>query len=1172
MSPIFSKMFAAAPRFCGRSADVVGLARRCPTHGRGWFHAVTTRSTVSLPTLIDRTENVMPLYSMVEQQMKPQITQDSRPGESSKQWLHSVSWTLADGQKLSFERPGQSKRQAKNAAARALLRELAVTDTSTMDPSRNAALAQWAVTWINEKLDATMELAEETPAPQDDAEAPGMDEQSPAHICTWSCPQLDQKLVSRGVAQSAGASRREAITALYKTFPDELERIIAAQVAEVDASSGTPPAAPVRRRSGREGRASEMNARHNEAVQQLGIDSKFHFKVLEDKQHECTLKWSVWDQETMSPKETIVQGLGRSKAAAKAHAAEEMMVQQGLLPRLSEEFYTSVAEVHEAILQARVSDAVEPAVALMKDEQNDLSAMSIFLPDVLRALLVEGDDHSVHVVLETLQDEVVRRGGAPVDLWERLLNEASYALRHYQLASYTLETLRDIPLPEDAFPSDGQRQYFAKFRQLLALERQGDLISGIDQYQLDPAAMSRVPTVDVHQMEGAMVVMTSTASMADSIELVEGSRSLRTGDIVLLIPKEVAMEGEAAAGDEDLFDDQARQATNWRHPEAWLASVTNVKGNPEFGEEVKVHTRRISPFGSDVQRLEDGSSAAISPITIGRQYQLFSIAMETPLARQLSALRCLTEAKLPVWSPAYEGRKPSYRYSKVFRELLVASPEEAKALALEPPRQLDGLTSEAAVQALIERRPWVGTMTASQIQAIQGAFDQRLSLIQGPPGTGKTHVACGIIAAWMDRYGMQGDRILAVADSNVAADNLHLRLRSFGVDSVRIGQTKELEKGLYGQELRRAIKDARIVIATCIGSGMEALDSPKDGTGRYVRVVIDECTQACEPAAIVALGRECEQAVFIGDHKQLPATVLSKLAAREGLGISVFERMVNSGAVVPTMLEEQRRMHSSISEFPNGAFYDNKLKNAISDDLLAPVPGFPWPNPDCRVAFVDVFSGDGAEGKRGFSAYNSFEAEAVAQTVGRMIQAGAQPYEIGVLTAYLAQKNEIVRALQRQGLGHVLPELTVDTVDGYQGMEREIILFSATRSNASRQIGFLGDARRMNVMLTRAKRGVVVFGDGDTLRHSSSFGSHWPAWIDWVESKKATLPYGQLSEQPAASQASGDQSQSSQSPQAAPAAPSPWQKVYSDQYSAHYYWNISTGVTQWEVPEGYVDA
>lgn len=392
---------------------------------------------------------------------------------------------------------------------------------------------------------------------------------------------------------------------------------------------------------------------------------------------------------------------------------------------------------------------------------------------------------------------------------------------------------------------------------------------------------------------------------------------------------------------------------------------------------------------------------------------------------------------------------------------------------------------------------------------------------------------------------------------------------------------------------------------------MEVLHAKGD-FGNFRRVIIDECTQASEPAALVALGRKCEQVVLVGDHKQLPATVLSLLAQRNGLGQSLFERMVSTNGISPTLLTEQRRMHSSIAEFPNRTFYNSELVNAVDDSLFAPVPGFAWPQHDCRVCFVDV--SEGTEGQKVFSKFNTFEAEAVADVVGNVIDAGFPPQDIGILAAYVAQRNEIIRALSLKGLSHVVPMISIDTVDGYQGNERELILFSATRSNNQQSIGFLSDARRMNVMLTRAKKGLIVFCNAKTLRDCSSHESHWRSWLEWVEGRgsvlssaeKANFPapqtntdveqlatqgaptgYAELGMQQGAvgmsgptggrynggrnGQTLGDGCEQPVQFDASPQPPSPpasfnWERVFSEDHQRYYYWDKATNTTQWDAP------
>eukprot|EP00931_Biecheleriopsis_adriatica_P046667 TRINITY_DN2681_c0_g1_i2.p1 TRINITY_DN2681_c0_g1~~TRINITY_DN2681_c0_g1_i2.p1 ORF type:complete len:1206 (+),score=280.58 TRINITY_DN2681_c0_g1_i2:65-3682(+) len=1181
------------------------------------------RSQVSVATLLERTDNVLPCYAILQHQLRPQIEEEPSRCQTTPNFVHSIKWSW-DGKEVTHQGTHRSKRGAKNEAARDLLKRLAAEEAQLMDPGKNGALAQWAIECINERLDASMELQEEVEAAEGQGEAHAMPRQrSRSHTCTWSCPQVSGETVaSGGSAPVAAESRRQAMAALYRSLPQNLEELYLSMATQRAAQPGSAQASS----SASQERAlfSEINVMHNAVTQKLGVQASTKFsKPMPDGQIECTLQWSFYDQQSQSLKTETAVGVGRSKAVAKGRANEQMLIAQGHMPALTEESRAEIEDVRKALQANKVREAAEGALALMDKSAPDSSSWSLFLPQVLRAVLAEGDSVMLHELLAGALRGVQEKG-APIELWEALLDEASFAIRHYFMATSALEQLTNFPLA-DAFPGPLEKEYFRKFRSLLALERHGSLMQGIQEYELDPHAQCSVPTVEVHNKEASMVVLTSAPGAA-MMELVEGARALRASDIVLLVPSEAADERAGA----DHFG-EIGNTSGWQHPEAWLASVTSVVGNPRFGEEVRLHTRRISRFSSDVEgpeaSAEDDGKPRLSPITLGRQFRLFYVAMETPLCRQFSALRCLSQVHLPAWSEGFEGRKATYNYGEAIRQLMMAEPDSAQSLAQEPAR--GGMTEDiarSAIQNLAAQRPWVGALTESQQMAVSKAMQQRLSLIQGPPGTGKTFVACAVIAAWAQTFSPLGERILAVADSNVAADNLHHRLQGFGIESVRVGQGKEADSRPGDMRWKEA-QTARVVVATCIGSGMDILNS-KSSEG-FQRVIVDECTQACEPAVLVPLGRRCEQVVLIGDHAQLPATVLSKAAQREGLGISLFERMVNTNGLSTTLLTEQRRMHSSIADFPNQAFYAGQLVNAADDASLTAVPGFPWPNPDCRVAFVDVSPAGNVEGRRGFSAFNTAEAESVATALDRILRAGYPARQIVVLTAYLAQKQEIIRAIRDRGMGQFLDVISVDTVDGYQGMEQGLVLFSATRNNESRALGFLSDNRRMNVMLTRAKQGLIIFGNSDTLRYSESMMSRWPAWLDWVEERGAMLTSEQLQAAPAQAQVQaqpqaqpqvqaaqplsepqavgqrpaqawdelgmGDLSErasasstpvsqgsatTSPSPGGFPPPPSTptappsivWQQVYSEEYRAHYYWNKATNATQWEAPESFLPA
>ncbi|CAE7266609.1 NAM7 [Symbiodinium natans] len=1133
------------------------------------------RLQVSIAAVVQKTDNVLPCYVVVQNQIRPAIEQQTDPCEKTSGFKHALKWRWKD-KEYACEGRHRSKRGAKNEAARQVLRYLIDEEASVLDPRQNGAIAQWAIGSISEDLDATLEV-------KDDESGSSLQQ---SHTCTWSCPQIEGEFVATGSARAATESRRNAFAALYQNLPPNLEEIYLQVKSESAANVDEAPQV----RSNNRARYGEINAMHNTVIQKLNTKASWDFHQTSGG-FECTLTWSFYDQSLADMQTITVSTVERSKIAAKATANQKMLILQGHLADIPADQQDAMDEIQQALKEQRVKDAHAKTMTLL--EQAEPATWSFFLPHVFRAVLGEGDVASMHELLGNAL-RLSQESGMPIQLWESLLDEASFSVRHYFMASPALRQLGGASLA-DSFPRSLEKDYFRRFRHLLALERHGGLMHGIQQYELDPNALSGVPVVEVHQQEASQVVLTSPPG-ANFETMTEGHRELKPADLVLLVPSEAA---EEVSSDEPA---EMGNSTGWQHPEAWLACVTSLVGNPALEEEVKLHVRRISDFASDVKGPElDAKQPRISPITIGRQYRLYFLALETPMSRQLSALRNLTQVKLPVFSENFEGLKPTYVFSDSMREVILAEAEDARQLAEETCR--GGLSPELALQhleRLAGQQPLVQSLTPSQRESVTRSLQQRLSLIQGPPGTGKTHVACAILAIWASIFGPLGERILAVADSNVAADNVYARLCKMGIPSVRVGQGKGNDYDLAA--IRRQLQTATVVVATCIGSGTEILNTKVAG-GSFQRVLVDECTQACEPAVLVALGRGCEQVVLIGDHAQLPATVLSKAASHEGLSTSLFERMASQNCVEPTILLEQRRMHSSIAEFPNRTFYGGRLENAADEAALTAIPGFPWPNPDCRVCFVDVAKGPSMlEGRRGFSAFNVAEAETLVDVLHSIVRAGYPEEQIVVLTAYLAQKQEIMRALRDRGLGRYLQNIAVDTIDGYQGMEQGLVLFSATRSNESRALGFLADNRRMNVMLTRAKQGLIVFGNADTLRLSEAAQSKWPDWLSWVEGKASALSADELAqriqqhssdtgsaasttrmnieelkkednEQPVAdvSQRKGD---ASPTITATPvqARPTAWQQVYSEEYRAHYYWNTETNVTQWEQPTHFIPA
>jgi len=205
------------------------------------------------------------------------------------------------------------------------------------------------------------------------------------------------------------------------------------------------------------------------------------------------------------------------------------------------------------------------------------------------------------------------------------------------------------------------------------------------------------------------------------------------------------------------------------------------------------------------------------------------------------------------------------------------------------------------------------------------------------------------------QYGLTDLPLLVTADSNTAVDNLVRGIAKEGLNVVRVGRPECIREDVkpYSLDGRwKELKKAEVICATCIGVSGSTLDKVRFGT-----VLIDECTQAAESASLVPIARGCQQVVLIGDQCQLPPTVLSDVAENDNLGESLFTRLVTQG-VRPVLLDTQYRMHPLICEFASAAFYNGRLRDGVSHMNRRPPEGFPWPQRQMPVAFVNLERGD----------------------------------------------------------------------------------------------------------------------------------------------------------------------------------------------------------------------
>lgn len=299
----------------------------------------------------------------------------------------------------------------------------------------------------------------------------------------------------------------------------------------------------------------------------------------------------------------------------------------------------------------------------------------------------------------------------------------------------------------------------------------------------------------------------------------------------------------------------------------------------------------------------------------------------------------------------------------------------------------------------------------------------------------------------------------------------------------------ELEK----KAVDEVIDDSDVICSTNSSAASEALEDEE-----FDLCVIDEATQATEPSCLIPVTK-AKKLVMAGDHKQLPPTILNQEAKRKGLNETMFERIIAlHGDGVKTLLKEQYRMHEKIMEFSAEKFYEGELKadNSVRyhtlEDLVNKTHKGKFKkvlNLSEPVIFVNTNQKMRERSRKGSpSKENPGEAKIAVALAERLIDLNLKPRDIGIITPYKDQTDLIENKINEE-------DLEVDTVDGFQGREKEVIILSLTRSNKDKNIGFLKDLRRLNVSLTRARRKLIIIGDKKTLSTSSTYAE----LFDYVE-------------------------------------------------------------------------
>lgn len=451
-------------------------------------------------------------------------------------------------------------------------------------------------------------------------------------------------------------------------------------------------------------------------------------------------------------------------------------------------------------------------------------------------------------------------------------------------------------------------------------------------------------------------------------------------------------------------------------------------------------------------------------------------------------------------------------------------------------RILEGLEGPRFGSAYDIKYPHLNESQNAALGKIRAAQD--VALVHGPPGTGKTTTMVQAIKETVD----EEKHVLVCAPSNAAVDLIVEKLHELEVNVVRLGHPARVTDSVVShtldaqlathpdarmlkdirkksEEMRRLgkkykrnygraeaaqrkmlLKEARqlkdealmledhmiydvlnnasVIACTLVGANNQFLFNRT-----FKTVFIDESSQALEPAAWIPI-LKANRVVMAGDHLQLPPTVKSKEAAREGLGETLFERVIRTHNA-DTMLKVQYRMHPDIMSFSNGYFYRDQLTSA---DFIADRKGLYAR----ALEFIDTAGCgfDEAINEETLSTYNTEEARLCLDHLSKSLK--EKKFEttptIGIIAPYKAQVETLRKLMQdfewEEGQ---LQRLAINTVDAFQGQERDIMYITLTRSNPEGEIGFLADERRLNVGLTRARHRMVVLGNSATLSSNAFF-------------------------------------------------------------------------------------
>ncbi|ORX60067.1 hypothetical protein BCR36DRAFT_50492 [Piromyces finnis] len=295
---------------------------------------------------------------------------------------------------------------------------------------------------------------------------------------------------------------------------------------------------------------------------------------------------------------------------------------------------------------------------------------------------------------------------------------------------------------------------------------------------------------------------------------------------------------------------------------------------------------------------------------------------------------------------------------------------------------------------------------------------------------------------------------------------------------------------------QKVLNDADIVLSTLGGSGHDILSNIEGG---FEIVIVDEAAQAVELSSLIPLKYGATKVILVGDPNQLPPTVISLLAQNYSYEQSLFKRLQINNPDSVYLLNVQYRMHPHISKFPSKHFYNSKIVNSMNMEKLRFQP---WHN-DKRFRPYQIINVEGRESSYGTSLINQSEVDSIITLVRSLCDMNPSinfATRIGIITPYNGQSKLLKRKFNSVFGSKILHYIDINTIDGFQGQEKDIIIFSCVRAHPkSGSIGFVADVRRMNVGITRARNSLFIVG------HLSSLikNEEWKSLIEDGKERKA---------------------------------------------------------------------